>query len=1309
MSLPTQAGSRLLPFNRDEPGSWQRWENFWVDFLNAEPLLPWPGEPTVFKRVKVAEKYGVAGGAQDGIDIRAYMDDGMILAVQCKDYARLDLGKCKTAMNKAEKEFAGTQVFLLVLTEKEVSAELQKEADRRGNWQVIGRDTFSSWFLAGKFLPPSEQKRLVRRHFGELWIRELFPLPSDDFLISTERFFKQKNLICHDAQLQGEATRALAESLATDMCGSGPRVAILTATGGQGKTRLLKTVAEFVEERSPQRNVRFQNDSADSASEDYGMRAEDFLNISIFIDDAHRLENLRSRLLRHISSNESATLLIAARPNSLESLKRKLLETGFTESDWKEYPLPKLGFEDRRAIATELLGGGNAELASWLAEQSKDCPLICTVGADLFHKGGLRRDLIGSADFKRRVLDHLMDSSLESLFPSDGAKKERAEQALRILSMLNPIEGNDGLFKQIARLAGCNSWDIDRLIPQLESAGLLRSSRSKIRVVPDLLADHLVYDTAYGEGRMPSLVRELISLPIQDAFANLFGNLAEAEWRAKQEGNAEAYLDGMWENLKELLRDPDNQRIFGLLNDWRKIAIFQPVRTLELARILLDHEAARVAAGIAEVRHKGFRYDSISLHLGKLPDLLAPVAMHHGAHRLAAFDLLWEIGCVKDGPIKAQHDLPAAWQTISRTAFLANWKKRGPQDAFEWLKPWARQPDGGELLESGRTFLSKVASQWFEHRLNRRWSEVQAIQAYPAEIAEFRNEVLSWIETEIVPTGIGPIWASLPVILAAGFLCAEAKAADDCESASLAATAQRILWRILALHDDPFLRLAIWQYLSKRVADEERDEWKSEWMDLRESVTIDLPFQLARLASSYDIQEWNHERMQKWETDQDYDTSLEWWVNLASTTIREIRQRHPLIRETMELIDQVNNSLGRCRQLARWDIIAEAWSKQFPEERRGVLDELMANPEHALVSCLGFFLGLRGETDCEIAEEHTISALAHDDDRVRRAALQRLSWRDVKERERIAKYLNGMAGSDDPEVAAAAASFVSWNRSQATPYLDGVLLALNVGVLSTSDLVGVAETITHLTKQAKHRFSPELLQSFFHRLEKEEDINEVLPDHVLSVFHAEFPVDMFRVHLNRIRAKKYLPFFLDDWFLSGLPEHLGNPAFEKIAKELFDETIHADEDLFRQLSQLFDLSVARVSPMLAAELLASELRKQSRESQTLVRIVDLTGAGHGSVVYDAPDLTRELLKEINLLPIAEAKGLRDQLVFGAVPHSWSSTGEGIDEEYLWAKDRAGQLAEHYRSDPLLRDFYLAIVKNQEDLVAHERRRCLEEA
>jgi hypothetical protein len=256
MSLPVQAGSRLLPFNRDEPGSWQRWENFWVDFLNAEPLLPWPEKPTVLKRVKLAEKYGVAGGPQDGIDIRAYLDDGTILAVQCKDYAQLEPEKAMAAMNKAEKEFTDAQAYLLVLTSQGVSAAIQMDAKIRRNWWVIGRDTLSSLFLSGKLLTRDAQARLIEKHFGMAWVRELLPLTSDDFLISSKRFFERKNLINHHAQLQGEQSAALANSLTNAMGRTDPRIAILTAAGGQGKTRLLKAVAENLEERFPERTGR---------------------------------------------------------------------------------------------------------------------------------------------------------------------------------------------------------------------------------------------------------------------------------------------------------------------------------------------------------------------------------------------------------------------------------------------------------------------------------------------------------------------------------------------------------------------------------------------------------------------------------------------------------------------------------------------------------------------------------------------------------------------------------------------------------------------------------------------------------------------------------------------------------------------------------------------------------------------------------------------------------------------------------------------------------------------------------------------
>lgn len=1294
MNPPIQNQPRLLPFDRESPGSWQKWEDFWVDFLNANPLLPWPGKPFRFKRSIAAEKWGVAGGPQDGIDMRAKMEDGTVLAVQCKDWEKIDATRVKKAMDKAETEFRKAQAYFLVFTAKEIPKQIQDEADRRGNWEVIGRDTLSSWFFAGKFLDVDAQKRLVERHFETVWLKKLFPQPWDELLIPLSQFFNSKNLIRHDAQLQGQEFKDLAETLATALGEGNSPITILSAPGGQGKTRLLKATAELVESRYPNCKVRFHNDSAGADAEDYGVRGADFKDLCLFIDDAHRLENVRKRLLRMIAESGVASVLIAARPNNIRALETRLEECGFTESDWQKFEVPTLDRAGRRALAVEILGNDDARTPDFLAEESERCPLICTVGAELIRSGGIGPDILKSADFRRRVFDRLMESSLDHLFSGDPEYRKTSELCLRAIALLAPVSKSDELAEFLARVIDRKSIDVDPIVSQLEEAGLLRAARGSLRVVPDLLSDHLVYDTAYGTGRIPSLVRNLIENPRDSGLTLFFANLAEAEWRARQEGKKDGFLASMWDSFREMLRDPKDQRIFGLLDTWRKVAIFQPERTLELARILLDHESDRIAAGIAERWHNGFRYDSISMYLGKLPDLLAPVAIYHHDHRLETFDLLWRIGCIKDNPIKSHEELPVAWQTIVRTASLTHWEKGGPQDAFEWLKSWARQSNCRAMLEEGRPILSKVGSQWFESNHNHSWREDEPTQAICSEISEFRHEVLRWIETEIIPLGVGPTWSVRHVIFAAGCLRSETVTGEKRTISSLANKSLEILRNVLSLYDDPVLRLSVWQHLSKRVALDDQDKLKLDLLALRNSIWHDLPFQLVRLASSFPIDEWNHEQMQKWEKREDYDASTQWWSELAVQTIFELRRSYPAIQGSMDQLDRADYSLSRFHLQASWDTVAEAWSKQLPSERGAVLEEIMERPEHSLVPCLGHFLGLRDETDCEIVENFTISALTHMNDRVRRAALRRLTWRDVKRRERIATLLKEMSASDDPAMASGMASFISWNQHGATPYFDEVLSTLNVKLLSTSELVGVAEAVVKLLKYAKHNISSKLLDMFFQRLEQEEDLNKVFPNHVLSVFHEKFPIEMFRVHLNRIREGKFLPWMLDDWFLSELPEQLGLPEFDRTARDLLDETIRADDDHFFSFSILFDVSVARVNPELAAELLTKELQKQPREAQILERIVDLTGAGNGSVVYHAPDFTKELLTEIDLLPAFEARGLRSALVFRAGPRVLGWTDGELDEKYLWARNQAARLAEEHRADILLRDFFLEIVKHQ---------------
>ena len=118
--------SPVLPFNRDKPGSWQIWEGFWLDFLNAQPLLPWPGRKAIYKRVIRAEKIGTPGGPQNGVDVRAIMEDHTILVVQCKDRPGLQPKEGKAAMDLAEEKYRGADAYFLAVTSKNVSLGIQK-------------------------------------------------------------------------------------------------------------------------------------------------------------------------------------------------------------------------------------------------------------------------------------------------------------------------------------------------------------------------------------------------------------------------------------------------------------------------------------------------------------------------------------------------------------------------------------------------------------------------------------------------------------------------------------------------------------------------------------------------------------------------------------------------------------------------------------------------------------------------------------------------------------------------------------------------------------------------------------------------------------------------------------------------------------------------------------------------------------------------------------------------------------------------------------------------------------------------------
>jgi hypothetical protein len=1255
-----------------------------VDFLNARPLLPWPGKLSTFKRVALAEKYGTAGGAQDGIDIRAEMEDGTVLAVQCKDWKRFDSAKGAAAMEKAEKGYTDAQAYLLVLTQPEIPPTLQKEAKLRGKWRIVGRDALSSWFLSGKLLSTDEQKRLVRTHFGEPWLRALFPISSDELLVSPSKFFQQKNLIRHDAALHGQATVDLAESLAETMAGrAAPRVVILTATGGQGKSRLLKAVAEELEAQHPDRDVFFQNDSADREAESFGLRGDVFNNASVFIDDAHRLENLRQRLLKRIAESPGATLLIAARPNSTEALKGKLRNAGFRDEDWVERAVPKLAFADRKTIASELLADGNDELAAWLADQSADCLLVCTAGAELFHSGAVGLDLVGSPDFRRKVFDHLMDSSLAELFPGDPSTVKTAVLLLKLISLAGPVPSGDENSRKLAQVAGCKPAAIDELIPQLECAGLLRLTRKTIRVTPDLLSDHLAYDVAYGKGKQPTLVHDLIQTFGETAFASVFGNLAEAEWRAKLEGTAESYLDGLWEKVEAGFRDPANDWQLELLKRWREFAVYQPEKTLKLAEMVIQSERQRIGEGTAELRYNGIRIDGLAILLDELPELLAPVANHHPAFREEALDLLWELGLLTRGPDEST-TCPVGWEKIVKTASFKWLRTAGPEGVFAWLKLWVLRDEGVEHLACGGELLALIAGQWFRGDFERVWSEgdkivIQQGSVQGPETSKFQLRVIQWLASEVVPLGDVAAHSALGLIRSGRITEWENETDRELFTASLS-----MIRDVAARWPGAVIRVSLWRKLSS-IARRADCEGAIDAKRLRSDFAPGLEARLCQLASSYAHQEWGYEALKTYPEQSEYTLAEQWWEDLMATSIREMRARDGTVGSTLGRLEALAGELRRFRWNCSFNGIAWKWAEEFPNERTDVIESLFVNANHELANSATAFLPTLRADDPE-SISCWIAALKHPSATIRGSTIGQLGRKGVARIGEIARCLGELAASNDGAIVEDVLWLLSWRGTEMSIYEKAVESSLRVEALNDRAVGRLGDYLTRSAGNGGRDHDSELLRRFFAQLSECQSIRSLLPDHTLHSFHRNYPKSMFGVYMARIRAGRELPFLLHGWSLGPLGDE---SDYERIGRELIDLT--GGEDRINQfdLRTLFSQAIIQHDAVLAGRLLTERIGRMDDEA-----LIELAGDGTCSVVDESEEFLRAILKRISMHKPAERRRLERALISCSVPKSWSSSNGEVDGEYLWAKSNAEALAAHYRGDPQLGHFFGEIVKDQ---------------
>jgi transcriptional regulator with XRE-family HTH domain len=563
VSSVTVAFDQPFPIDALPPESFERFCHAFVQALYPEAEV---------------HRAGGTGHKQDGIDIEARLPDQSIYTFQCKRVQEFGPQKVHAAVGKHA--VAATKKVLLI---SRVASPQAREAIRQhAAWDIWDKDDISAKI---RRLPKIDQLQLVDTFFPGKRFELLGENEAGPWETTKEFFAPFENsggLFNHVWTLVGrdEPSRSLAAALDDPQV----RCALLVGSGGAGKTRVLKQVAETYEAQHRGVTVRFLSRTSEvtkSALVALGQKPA-----LIIIDDAHDRRDL-ALLFQYVASTFGPTkLLLAFRPYGLDGIKAQASTFSLIEPSVKEVPLVSLTLAEAEALATEVLQkrSGPLEAAKDIARLTRDCPLATVIGAQVVAQEKTFYDLAKNEDaFRTALLGRFQDVIAGEI----GSKAEAGviKQVLKVLALLQPFHPDDNaLLEAIERIENVPPHETSRLIKLLTNGGILFKRGAKYRLSPDVLADYIIEANCVGvEDKSTGYAERVFATIGFEHVENFLVNLGQLDWR-RSNGDASnsRLLDDIWKQIGE-----DTAHTDLYLRAVSAVAYYQPAKALDFAEHLI--------------------------------------------------------------------------------------------------------------------------------------------------------------------------------------------------------------------------------------------------------------------------------------------------------------------------------------------------------------------------------------------------------------------------------------------------------------------------------------------------------------------------------------------------------------------------------------------------------------------------------------------------------------------------------------------------------------------------------------------------
>ena len=197
-------------------------------------------------------------------------------------------------------------------------------------------------------------------------------------------------------------------------------------------------------------------------------------------------------------------------------------------------------------------------------------------------------------EFRHTVLTRFRDIIVGEV--GDRIDTTLCRNLLDLIAAIQPIRlDNEQTLEHEAEFLGIDRPMLIRCLDALEEAGVLLRRGYTLRIVPDVLADHILHNASVtSQGQPTGYADQVFGKFAAMCPGEVLRNLSELDWRLRWSSTcASELLSGIWQGIDQEFKEAPNSGRCMILRILEDVALYQPEKTLQLVEYAVRNPAIK--------------------------------------------------------------------------------------------------------------------------------------------------------------------------------------------------------------------------------------------------------------------------------------------------------------------------------------------------------------------------------------------------------------------------------------------------------------------------------------------------------------------------------------------------------------------------------------------------------------------------------------------------------------------------------------------------------------------------------------------